>query len=290
MDVKDKQFFGSVNFHCEALPSAFEFFTSNSKFIEYGKGNLFPQEILNLYQNASPLFTGIINKISELITGAGFDNEDSEFIKNQYGKENLNVILSKCSIDLILFGGYYLQVIWAKNGKTIASIDHIPFQKVRCAKPNIETGEVEAFFVSRDWSAHRRKENTPASYSTFNQELSKEFPTQILQISTHNPANEFYASPSYTSIIKQLKIAEQIQTYHLSSITKGFAPRIAIINKNGIPSQAEAEEIYEQIRNRYTGTENAGDFMLLFSDGSDTAPEITLIPQDNSDTRFSQLV
>ena len=126
----NKQHFGSVNFHIERLPCAYEWFNNNSKFIDYGANNLFPQEILNLYQNASPLFTGIINKISELINGAGFDNEDSEFIINQYGKENLNVVLPKVAIDLILFNGFYLQIIWAKNGKNIASIDHVPFQKV----------------------------------------------------------------------------------------------------------------------------------------------------------------
>lgn len=292
MDSTKKDFFNfsSINFEHTSLPSATEFFRSSSKWIEYGSNNLFPQEILNLYQNSSPLFSGIINKISELIAGAGFEPVDSEFVLNQYGKEDLNIILNKCSIDLTLFGGYYLEIIWSKNGKNIASINHIPFQKVRASKPSFETGEIESFFICRDWGAPRQKQNTPIQYSTFNPELSKEFPTQILQVNLYNPANEWYASPSYMSIIKQLKIAEQIQVYQLSSITKGFAPRICIINKNGIPTQAEAQKIYDQIKQRYTGAEQAGDFMVMFADGDNTAPEIIQIPEDKSDERFQQLL
>ena len=41
---------------------------------------------------------------------------------------------------------------------------------------------------------------------------------------------------------------------------------------------------------KYGNPNSNGDILLLYSDGKDTAPEITLIPEDNSDKKFKTLV
>ena len=50
------------------------------------------------------------------------------------------------------------------------------------------------------------------------------------------------------------------------------------------------DEFYRDFENRYQGSDNAGNFILAFSDGFDNRPELTPIQMNDSDDRFQMLM
>ena len=54
----------------------------------------------------------------------------------------------------------------------------------------------------------------------------------------------------------------------------------------GIPTLEEMEMAYREFERKYTGAENAGKFILTFSEGQDQKPELIPINLNDSDERF----
>ena len=48
-----------------------------------------------------------------------------------------------------------MQVIYSKDRKTVARVEHIPVENLRAEKCN-EKGEIEAYYYSDDWSKVKR--------------------------------------------------------------------------------------------------------------------------------------
>lgn len=255
-------------------------------------GNDYPQELLRIYHNSSGLFSAIIRKKVDMIAGNGWiKNELNKiFIDNQFSQDDLDVIVYKCAFDYVLFNGFYVNIIWSKDGKTIAQIEHIPYEKVRLQKPNKETGEVEGYYVSKDWMMYRKSPNKPELYSRYNPSLSKEFPSQIYFHKGYSPGIEFYTIPTFSTILTWLKLDYEISTFHLKSVQKGFMPGMIIVNNQGIPPAQEREKIYNELKEKYAGADNAGDFIMVFAESADRAPEFIPVNLNASDERFRDLM
>ncbi len=271
-------------------PKVDEYFGTN-EWISFGLNNDYPQELIRLYQNASSLHTAIINRKVQMIAGRGFKEvpELKEFMSNQFSKENLDEIAYKLAFDEVLFGGYYLNVIWNKTGDKIAQIEHVPFEKVRVGKPYEETTSVECFFVSKNWSKWRKQENKPEKIEAFDAKKSKEFPSQLLQVKIYSPGMEYYSIPTYQSSLNWIKLDWEISTFHLKQVQNGLMPGMVIVNKMGIPPAEERDKIYNEVKNRYSGAENAGDFIMVFAESAEKAPEFIPIQLNDSDQKFKDL-
>lgn len=265
----------------------------NQDWVKFGDDNLFPQELIRIYQNSSPLHTGLIKKKVDMIAGLGFNPIASlqPFISNQFSKEDLNEIIYKCAFDLVIFGGFYLNVIWSVGGKQIAQVEHINYEKVRCQKPQDEDSEeVSNYYISKDWSRIRRSENTPKLIAAFNPSISTEAPSQLLSVMTYTVGMDYYSLPDYMSILNWLKLDYEISVFHLRSVQNGFMPAMVIINKAGVPPAEEREKIYQDLKDRYAGAINAGDFIMVFAEDDASKPEFQPITLNNDDERFKDLM
>jgi hypothetical protein len=58
---------------------------------------------------------------------------------------------------------------------------------------------------------------------------------------------------------------------------------------NGVPTDEEADELERQIADKFAGTDNAGRFILNFSDSKDRSAEITPITPSNLDKQYQVL-
>lgn len=272
-------------------PTVSELF-GNQDWIKFGEDNLFPQELIRIYQNSSPLHTGLIKKKVDMIAGLGFNPIATlqPFLDNKFSKEDLNEIIYKCAFDLVIFGGFYLNVIWSTGGKQIAQVEHVNYEKVRCQKPDEETQEVTNYYISKDWTRTRRSENTPKLLPAFNPSLSVEAPSQLLSVMTYTVGMDYYSLPDYMSILNWLKLDYEISVFHLKSVQNGFMPAMVIINKAGVPPAEEREKIYQDLKDRYAGTINAGDFIMVFAEDDASKPEFQPIELNNDDERFKDLM
>lgn len=272
-------------------PLMSEFFGSN-QWINYGVNNDFPQELIRLYQNSSIMHTRLINLKADMIAGNGFDQE-SDFLLNSFSKDSYRVIAKKCALDKVLFGGFYLNIIWDKSGKKIAQVEHLPFEKMRIAKYDCDAirneYQLEGYYFSKDWLRHRRSENKPVFLPEFNPEYSKELPSQVMFFKTYSPGLDYYTLPSYNAALNALKLDYEISTYHLKNVQNGLMPGMIIVNKSGMPTAEERQQIYDETKARYSGADNAGDFLMVYAESPDKTPDFIPVQLNSSDQRFKDL-
>jgi len=258
----------------------------NGLWIDYGDNNLYPQYLIDVYNNRSNKHKAIINRKVNMATGNGIDATTAElqkFLKNTYGDYDIEELSQKIDYDLEIFSGFSILVRWNIDGTRIAALDYIPYQKCRLSPCE------KKVLVSRDWRNPRKAENKPDEYCRFSPLQAKEYPTQIFYYLTDGPGQEYYPIPYYSSTLTWIELDGEIGNFHLSSVRNGFMPGFILNFATGIPTMEEMETAYREFERKYTGSENAGKFILTFSEGVDQRPELTPISLNDSDERFIML-
>lgn len=261
-------------------------------YIYYGEKNDYPNYLLRLYNNSAKNNAIITGKV-DYICGNGWEvKSEDESAKaqayslmdkvNKYG-ESLDEITKKISTDLSIFGGYYLQVIWSKDKKSIAEIYHIDYFKVRTNYDN------SFYYVGNDWikgdyvNAKPKYETYPAF------DPATRTGTQILYFKEYRAGENIYSLPDYRGAINYLELDISISEYHLNTINNGmFSSKLINLN-NGKVSDEEQEAIEQQFKDKFSGSKNAGKFMLSFNDSGENAPSIIDLSGTELDKHFDLL-
>ena len=109
---------------------------NNKEWIAYGEDNNYFQYLIDRY-NGSPTNNAIINAISSMIFGKGLDATDSSKKPDQYAQMMSlfnNDCVRKLAYDLKLLGQCAIQVIYSKDRKKIAQVEHFPVETLRVRK------------------------------------------------------------------------------------------------------------------------------------------------------------
>ena len=284
----------NINLEYSTAPQIQE--ARGKNWIEYGTDdykNLYPQFIIDLYYN-SGTHSAIINATAQMIAGQDITAKETDtvelnaklenFFKNANSKETLHEVIKKCAFDFKLQGGFALNVIYSKSGQ-VAEIYHVPVERLRVCLPN-ELGRVDKYYICADWSNIRR--NKPQEVAAFNP-LDRTTPSQILYTGLYSPNMEMYYTPDYSSACNWALIDQKVSEYHLGNIERGFSGSYFINMNNGVPTAEERLQIERSIEKKYTGSGNAGKFVLSFSDSKDRAAEITPIDVSNADKQYLAL-
>lgn len=278
----------AASFQQIKLPDFSERLINNSKWVRYGEDNQFPI-LLQSLANRSALHNAVItSKVNYafadgLATDEQFKQTDL-FINHPNPYESLDDIYKKCLYDYVLYGGFAINVIWDKAKEYVSSIYHIDFSKIRSGKKN-ERGQVEKYFFSNDWTSYvtSKIKEIPA-YNVCDKTGG-----QILYFKEYRPGTEYYPLPQYVGALNYIAIDAEISNFHLSHIENGMAPNYLLSFNNGVPSPDERESIKRSFINEFTGTDNAGKFILTFCDSAEKAPTVTTLSSDNLDEQFLQL-
>jgi hypothetical protein len=265
--------------------------TGYRDWVECGIDNLFPQFLVDVYHMKSITHKTIINRKVKMIAGGGFELTTdpilTDFIKNKFSDEDLNDILFKITYDLEIHGGFALNVRWNQLGDKIAEISHIPFETIRVDKNNSDNGLPQYFWVSTDWTNMRKF--TPKKMQGFSNKFT-ENKSQVLYVTEYQPGSRmFYPIPSYYSSINWVLAEWEISNFHRATIQNGFNAGFLLNFATGVPTPEEMETAYREIRDKYTGTWNAGKFILTFSNGKDEEPKFEPIPLADTDARYKEL-
>ena len=133
--------------------------TKTDNFVAYGEDNNYFQFLIDRY-NGSATNNAIINGMSEMIFGRGLDATDSNRKPEAYA-QMITLFHDDCvrrlSSDLKLMGQCAMQVIYSKDRKTIARVEHIPVETLRAEKCN-EKGEIEAYYMHPDWANYKKND------------------------------------------------------------------------------------------------------------------------------------
>jgi hypothetical protein len=287
----------NINLTNEVQPKSIE--VNGADWIGYGDGeykNNYPQYIIDLYNN-SATNSAIINATASMIAGENFIVEDSDnleqyvalkkFLAAVNGTESAHELFVKLSFDLKLQGAYAINVIWSKDKTKIAELHHVPVEQVRIGVPN-EDGKVPCYYLSTDWTQYRKKEYAPKHIAPFNM-MDRSEGNQLLYSGLYSPAMELYHTPDYVASTNWIQIDNLTSDFHLNNITNGFSGSYFISFANGVPTREERVQIERQIAKKFTGSNNAGKFVLTFSDDANSKPEIIPIQVSDADKQYTVL-
>lgn len=283
---KKKYELGKLEFRQEPiLPKFSEPFTRND-WVLYGENNLMPQFLIEQFNN-SAIHKAIIKSKQIQIVGDGLscENNPMALITPVNGKEMIEEVYKKCALDLILFGGYAINVIKTKDGKGIAEIYHIDFSRIRTGKINNKTGEIEKYFYSADWSNTRKF--PVEEFPIF--DLKDKSPSQIYYYKQYSPNNDYYPVPDYSGGLASIQIDVQIKEFHSNNLKNGMLPSLWIDFVNGIPAPEETKIITRGLESQFSSVNNAGRPIISFSESPELSPKITQIPPSSNDGYYAAI-
>lgn len=224
-------------------------------YIEFGDKNDYPNYLLSLY-NKSAKHNAIVKGKVNYITGNGWaakedDVKAEEFIKNANPYESLIDVTRKVSIDIEVFGGAYMEIVWSKIGGQIASISHIDYTKVRSNKDNTQ-------YWIKDWNDRKAEAEVVLGY---NKDLREG--KQILYIKEYRPGLDTYALPGYIGALNYIESDVEVSKHVLGNAQTGFSASKLITLPNGEPTPDEKRNIERRFTERFSGSDGK-KFILSF--------------------------
>jgi hypothetical protein len=289
----------NINLETSTAPVVTE--VRGKEWISYGDANgewsnLYPQFLIDLYYSSS-ITAAIVNSTSEMIAGENLIIEDEEdrdlearvklqnFMDRANSNESLHEVLKKVAFDFKLQGAFALNVIWSKDRTQIAELYHVDVSKVRCARPD-ELGKTKGYYISADW--RNTRQNKPYYVPAFNTN-DRTSPNQIMYSGLYSPNMNSYYTPDWVSCANWALIDGRISEYHLNNISSGFSGSFMVNFSNGVPTQEERFQIEQSLTDKFTGQNNAGKFILTFSDDKTRTPEIQAISPSDLDKQYLAL-
>ena len=230
--------------------------------------------------NTSTTNAACVEGVADLIYGKGI------FTKEEGKQQQLDKIippedLRKITFDLKLYGNAAWQIIWNKSHTQILRMYHMPVQNLR-AKKIYDMGRIEGYYYCSDWSDHRRqkeKKYLPV-FGSSNEEV------EILYVKEYEPNRYYYSLPDWISALQFSFSEAELSNLHLNNIENGFLP-VGMVNfNNGVPAPEERQTIENLLEAKFTGTRNAGRFMVSFNDDAVNKPTIDTFPMENLHEKY----
>lgn len=236
---------------------------SDGGYIKYGENNDYPEYLVNLY-NKSPKHGAIVKSKVHYITGNGWlGGEDAtKFIEKANRVESLDDITRKICLDIELFGGAYIEVIWNGFGQ-IAELWHVDYTNIRTNKDNTQ------YWYKKDWKDNKEKQET---LQAFNPNI-KDKKKQILYVKEYRPNIGIYALPSYFAALNYIEADIEVSKHVLGNAQTGFSASKLITLPNGEPSDEEKRKVDNSIRTMYSGSDGK-KFMVSFVNDASRKPII----------------
>ena len=279
--MNKKQNFAIINVNNNQLPVISEDTKTRYTWVPfgvYGQDDFF-DAVISAF-NVSTTNAASIEGIADLIFGKGLYSKKDGFDKI------LQKILpqeevKRVTFDLKLFGNAAFQVYWNDEHTKVIKLYHVPIQTIRAEKI-YDNPRIENYYYCNDWNDQRKikeKKKIPA-FGTSNEKM------ELIYIKNYCPGLYYYSLPDWISAI-QLAISEgEISNLHFNNITNGFLPAVMINFNNGVPAPEERQTIEDLVQAKFTGTDNAGRFMLSFNDSAENKPTIDAINIENLHEKY----
>jgi len=258
----------------------------NDDFVAYGEDNDYFTYLIDRY-NGSPTNNAAINGISEMIYGRGLDATDSKEKEADYKemKELFNKnVIKRITHDYKMMGQAALQIIYTKDRSKIAQIAHIPVETLRAEKCNSK-GEIEAYYYHSDWTEAKSGDKLTKipAFGFSNAAI------EILYIKPYRAGYKYYSPVDYQGGLQYAELEEEIANYHINNIQNGLSPSMLINFNNGTPDAEQRDAIETSIMNKFSGSSNAGRFILAFNDSKELAATIEPVQLSDAHQQYQFL-
>lgn len=260
----------SINFEGMQIPRLEVIKSYDKHFFLAGKNNKWFNELLRLYFESS-------------IHSAILDSLNLKIVKMNNtrlsGVTTTDTLFNKIALDFLIFGGFALEVIWNLNHTQIIKLNHLDFSKVRAGMICEETGDVEHYLWSNDWFKYSNKKID--TLQNFDPNPSSD-QHQIYYYKRYSPQAEIYPKPYYYSALKWVYTDIELETYFSNLVKNNFVGN-TILSVNSFMDQDKQKDFERAIRRNFTGGQNAGSIIVMYSESKDNAPNIVKFNSKDDD-------
>ena len=255
--------------------------------------NNYPAYLTYLYNRSSKQNAFINGKVHYICgNGVGFDahglNIEAKASVNDFlnkpndNGDTLKDVIQKSVLDKKLYGGFYLEIVWNKSGKSF-EIYHMAYNSLRKAKND------DGYWYSKDWGNKKQDEETTGLkyIDAFTPEGGTG--SQIYCAQEYRPDLDYYPLPDYLASCVYAEIDVELSNYRLNAIKSGFNAGTIISFNNGRPTDEERENIEDKLKEKFVGTDQANSLLINFSASKESAPTIARLAPQNVDTQLDSL-
>lgn len=259
-------------------------------FVEWGDRNLYPEYLLDLYNNV-PTLRSIINGTVDFITGNDihlaepFHGYDADVV-NLKG-EAIREFVHDLAQDLEIFGGFAFQVIRDQAGEP-AELYYLDMRYLRSNKENT------VFYYSERWDRPGRKDTIlyPAfmprlDWARLTDEEKDRHASSVLFVK--NTHTQVYPAPLYAAAVKACEIERAIDDYHLNSLANGFAGSMIVSFNNGIPTPEQRAEVERTFNEKFAGSPNAARILFSWNQTKETGTTFEYPKVDDFGDKYKAL-
>jgi hypothetical protein len=276
-----------VNLSTYTSPEIVE--NKNKEWVEFGADNNYFKFLIDRYQG-SPTNNAVVNGISQMIYGKGLDATNSSKKPEAYA-EMISLfkkdVVRRLAYDLKLTGQCAIQIIYSKDKNKIAKVEHMPIETLRAEKLSGDEKEVQAFYYHPDW-ANLKPSDKPLRVPAYGVSKAPQ-PIEIMYVKPYEIGMYYYSTPDYQGGLQYAELEEEISNYHINNIKSGLAPSMLINMNNGIPDEEKQTLIENKIKNKFSGSSNAGKFILAFNDNKESAADITPVQLSDAHNQYQFL-
>jgi hypothetical protein len=251
------------------------------KWISYGiEGHDDFFTTLTMRYEGSQTNQACINSLADMIYGKGVKSRgDNDATSDYLYTLTTEAEMKKIILDFKLYGNAAIQITYSPDRTRIIGFYHLPVPTLRAERVE-ESGEITGYYYSPDWENKKIKPVRIPAFGCSQDEV------EVAYIKSYSPMKFYYSTPDYYSCIQYCAVEEEISNLHLSNIRNGFLPTSIINFNNGMPPIEERAVIESAIKNSFTGTSNAGKFVLSFNENPEYATTVTPINIPNLHNQY----
>ena len=236
----------------------------------------------------SPTNSCCINGITEMIYGRGLDATDSAEKPEMYAKMKLLLKsreMRRVVSDYKLLGQAAVQVIYNKQKTAITKVLHFPMETLRAEKA--KNGRIEAYYYYHKWSELKPGDN-PKRIPTFGNGSKSEL-IELYIFKPYKSGFYYYAPVDYNGCLQYCDLEEEVANYHINNIQNGLQPSLLVNFNNGVPNEETQELIERRIYEKFSGSSNAGKFILTFNESAEDQASIDPIHLPDAHAQYQFL-
>jgi len=255
--------------------------------VEYGDDNNYFGELIEKY-TGSPTNSRCVNGISDLIYGRGLSATDSEDNAVQFGQ--MQQILQDKDVrrivsDLKLLGQAAIQVVYNKRKTKIMQLKHFPTETLRAEKA--KDGKIQAYYYHPKWKEIKPSDK-PKRIPAYKFGRKSET-VEIYCVKPYKAGFYYYSPVDYQGCLQYCSLEEEVSNYHINNIQNGLQPSMLLNFNNGIPSDEAQQIIESKIYEKFSGSSNAGKFILCFNEDSEAQANVEPINLPDAHAQYEFL-
>jgi hypothetical protein len=246
-------------------------------YVPYDFDNLLPQRLTDLYIN-SPIHSSIVNKKVDMIMQDGIEFDNAKIADNIDNGNGIELFIRKIATDLILFGGFAIEMIPLEYYNFLGDMVHINFQTLRAGmdtKKNENNNYDTGYWYSSDWTKATYK-HKPIFISKFNYEYQKN--NTVFYYKMYNPVSTYYPLPSYFSAYNSILTEIELINFTKNLILNSFTPN-GVLQLPIEMSKTTTNSIKKEFADEFVGSGNAGKLLIVNGDKDNP---VNFIPFSNN--------